>query len=44
MPGTYLIWDVPLSSPHLTAAHTDSTLLQTSMTLTPPEERGKEEK
>lgn len=27
-----------LPTPHLTAAHTDSTLLQTSMILTPPEE------
>lgn len=39
MPVTYLIWDAPLSSPHLTAAHTDSTLLPTSVTLTPPEEQ-----
>lgn len=44
MPVTYLIWDAPLSSPHLAAAHTDSTLLHTSMTLAPPEEGGEGEK
>ena len=44
MPVTYLIWDAPLSSPHLAAAHTDSTLLHTSMTLAPPEEDDEGEK
>lgn len=44
MPVTYLIWDALLSSPHLAAAHTDSTLLHTSVTLTSPEENDKEEK
>lgn len=44
MPVTYLIWDALLSSPHLAAAHTDSTLLHTSVVLTSPEEKDKEEK
>lgn len=44
MPVTYLIWDAPLSSPHLAAAHTDSTLLHTSMTLTSPKEDDEGEK
>lgn len=44
MPVTYLIWDAALSSTHLTAAHTDSTLLHTSMMLAPPEEDEKEER
>lgn len=44
MPVTYLIWDAPLSSAHLTMAHTDSTLLHTSMMLAPPEEDDKEER
>lgn len=44
MPVTYLIWDALHSSPHLAAAHADSTPLHTSMTLTPPEEDDREEK
>lgn len=44
MPVTYLIWDAPLSSTHLAPAHTDSTLLHTSMMLAPPVEDDKEER
>lgn len=44
MPVTFLIWDAQLYSAHLTAAHTDSTLLHTSVMLAPPEEDDKKER